>query len=209
MACVVSIPAARGEIVYDNSNTPLGTYFATVPDIQEFGDEVSLEGNARLFESFRFEYYGAGLSGNERARIKFYANDGPLFDATASLSAEPMTLLYQSDVFNIENGLNTVTLTEVVGLTLPDNFTWSLAVVGLDLFEVFGLSLYGPETAGDSFDDFWRFNSVDGWTLNLLPGGVAADFGATITAVPEPSVLSLFGLGVAAVAWRRLRQRKA
>jgi hypothetical protein len=67
--------------------------------------------------------------------------------------------------------------------------------------EVFGLKLYDPPIVGKSFDDLWQVVGGE-WQLKQVDGQIA-NFGAQLIAVPEPSVVTLLGLGGAALLLRR------
>lgn len=186
-------------LIYDNSQNPLNSYFASQT---EFGDQISPPGGGWIAETFTFEYFASGLSGNETAKVRFYANDGPLA-ANVANSETPKTVLYESASFKLINGNIPVTITDLASLNvlLPKSFTWTITPTGVSGAEVFGLKLYDPPTVGQSFDDLWQVVGGE-WQLKQIDGKVA-NFGAQLIAVPEPSVVTLLGLGGAALLLRR------
>ena len=184
-------------IVYDNTLSPLNSYFASQ---SEFGDQITPVGAGWTADTFAFEYFASGLNGGETAKLRFYANDG-IGNDPGHLS--PGTLLYESPSFSLVNGNVPVTVTDLTGLKvyLPKSFTWTVAPSGVTGNEVFGLKLYNPPAVGQSFDDIWRLDGTE-WKLAQTPGFVA-NFGAQLIAVPEPGAVVLFGLGAAALFLRR------
>lgn len=174
---------ARGETVFDNSYNYNDTFYNT---LLEFGDELRLVGSARTVVDFRFEYY-AELpgTGNERAQVRFYANDG----AGAPGFKAPGTKLYDSGPFPIFSGFNTKAL---VGLSVkvPDRFTWTVQFSGVAniLNNRAGLTIYDPPTAGVSFDDFWQNTPDASWELFRFGGIPVANFAVKVTAAPDPTV---------------------
>jgi hypothetical protein len=197
-----SSATAQETVVYDNSTTPLNQYFQST---REFGDQIDIGGSGWIASSFRFEYFASGLQGNETARIQFYSNNGvPLEGSDVQAPGE---LLYQSPVINLQNGNVPVIIEQLapLGVLLPESFTWTVKLTGVSGSEVFGLNLYDPPTAGSSLNDIWQF-TTEGWNLLQLPGlpsGVSANFGAVLTAVPEPSPIALLALGGIALLLRR------
>jgi|JI102314A2RNA_FD_contig_71_1150808_length_951_multi_2_in_0_out_0_1 hypothetical protein len=185
-------------LIYDNSQNPLNSYFASQT---EFGDQIAPPGGGWVAETFTFEYFASGLSGNETGKVRFYANDGDL--AAGANSEKPSTVLYESASFKLINGNIPVTITDLASLNilLPKSFTWSITPTGVEGAEVFGLKLYDPPTVGQSFDDLWQVVGGE-WQLSQVTGNVA-NFGAQLIAVPEPSVMTLLGLGGAALLLRR------
>lgn len=188
-------------LIYDNAQNPLNAYFATQTEV---GDEIStLVPNAWIAyaDTFTFEYFASGLSGGETAKIRFYANDGAL--AAGSVSQKPLTMFYESPAFNLINGNIPVTITDLKGLDirLPQTFTWTVTPTGVTGNEIFGLKLYDPPVIGESLNDVWQLVGND-WVLKQIDGKVA-NFGAQLLAVPEPSALTLLGLGGVALLLRR------
>jgi len=196
--CFVAASAAAQTVVYDNTSGPLNKYFASST---EFGDEIHIDGGGWIADTFRFEYFASGLSGGETAFVRFYRNDGvPVGPGIA-----PGGLIYQSPSFPVINGNLPITITDLAPLNiqLPNNFTWTVKVSGLTGGETFGLNLYDAPNPGSSLDDIWQFGP-DGWELKQIPGSVA-NFGAYLTAVPEPSAVTLLAVGGLALALRRRR----
>jgi hypothetical protein len=197
---------ASAEIVYDNSDPAnyLDRFYAPGNNI-EFGDQVTLAGTERLVTEFQFEYYWSSLSGNETAQIFFYANNAP------GDPAAPLTELFRSGeiagLSTDEHGFGKVVVSGM-GIPVPDTFTWTVILGGIDGGEQAGLTLYSAPTVGDGFADFWM--RTDGtWATHLLEdGAVPAHFGARITAIPEPGTYALMAIAAFAfVGYRRLQRR--
>lgn len=181
-----------GQIAYDNTatNTFLGQYYGSP---FEFGDQINLLAPGQwTVTGFKFDYYlngTFGISGNETADLKFYANNGP--------NGSPGTLLYDSGSFTItkgENGYNTVNDTGLQ-VQVPGNFTWTVLFGGIEAFETAGLLFYNPPLVGSSLDDYWEKGANGLWALKRFTptGGPVANFGAQVTAipVPEPGTIQL------------------
>jgi hypothetical protein len=200
-------PAARADLVYDNSTTDLNTRFN--PGLFEVGDEIILApGTPRHVTNFIFQYYGVNLSGTENVQIRFYANDGP---ASYSGPFEPGTLLYDSGLFNFGAYGSTDRNTIAYGgidVFVPDSFTWTVQFSSLGVGAVAGVDLYSPPTVGQNYPDYWE-NDGSGWMLKTN-AVVAMDFGARVEAmVPEPSVAALSLLGGALAIFLGARRRRS
>lgn len=185
-------------IVYDNSVNPLNKYFASQ---SEFGDQIASPAIGWLMDTFTFEYFASGLGGNEKATLRFYANDG----AGEGNFKAPGSLLYTSPEIPLFNGNSPVTVADLkaLNLVIPPSFTWTVSVSGLAPAETFGLKLYDPPVVGTSYDDIWQLNNGN-WQLIKVDGVAHSNFGSQLIAVvPEPGTLSLFGLGALALVARR------
>jgi hypothetical protein len=174
---------ASTEIIYDNSQTGGTNFF---PSLNEFGDEIRLDGTSRVVQEFIFEYYGEFTgSVNPTARVRFYKNDGP------GQFPEPGTLLYDSGDFPIDSGLNHHRLSGIA-IDVPDNFTWTVEFKGLSGVdgEQAGLLFRDPPSIGESFDDFWMRTS-NGWALFQSGSELVSNFGARVIGIPISQTLSI------------------
>ena len=174
------------EIVYNNTTTSLGQQYTS--DL-EFGDQVTLDGANRLLSQFQFEYFASLTpAASKQGLLRIYQNNGT--------GGAPNTLVFESNPFTLNNSFNQVIITGITGVTLPSTFTWTVAFAGLTGSEAGGLLLYNPPSFGSSADDFWQKNAFGVWGLQRLPGsGSTANFGAKITAVPEPGTVQIAMLG--------------
>ena len=146
--------ATSGEIVFNNTGTTTGAFFATT---KEFGDQVELGLNNRLIDSLSFEYFGDFTAdGDETAIARIYANDG---DSNGAAN-KPGTLLYESDSFTIVPGFNSVVIGGLL-LEATDSITWTVDFNGVGDVEGnrAGLIFYNPPSVGSSDDDFWVNNT--------------------------------------------------
>jgi hypothetical protein len=120
----VTSPVNAPQVVYDNTThdgreeVGLGA--------EEIGGQITLAGTARVVDDFAFGYYGYGDPSHPsqlpdvNAHIKFYANDGP--------NGAPGTVLFESGAVKLNHfGLNDVTLSGLA-TTVPDTFTWTIAI---------------------------------------------------------------------------------
>jgi hypothetical protein len=194
-------------VVYDNSSTYSGWYLS--PGSARVGDEIVLGGTARRAYEFRFEYYGANFNNNEQFRLQFYNNDGALLGGDTYL---PGSIFYDGGWQTLgsptdPSGRASYTISlDYADMMLPERFTWSIQFNGVEAGESAGVVLYNPPGVGSSFDDYWH-NAGSGWELRGT-NGVPVNFGASITAVPEPStyVLAVLG-GVCGLAMMQRRRR--
>jgi hypothetical protein len=208
LAALAVVLGAKADIVYNNTTTYQGmSLFST----NEFGDEISLAGTARLLTAFLFEYFGDFIpSGDETVRLRLYANDGPIYYKEYR---EPGSLLYDSGFMPIGTNVNFIRLF-MAKLQVPDTFTYAVQFTGLRQVpgDRAGLMFYDPATVGaelqpfggktpiGSYDDFWQ--KVDGqWYLyGYEPPHPPGNFGVEVRAiVPEPTTTAR-GL-LAAAGW--------
>ena len=229
---ISSLPAFAQPIdVYRNTQQRADRYYA--PGLTEFGDEIILTQHgpsAQLF-NFTFEYFGAGLNGNETVSLRFYRNnDGAV--AGVPGAARPGTLLYDSGPVALNqypnNGNTTAdgntlafavlsqgTWFNTAPGVIPDaNFTWTVQFTGLGAGETAGLDIYNLSAAGNvgsSADDYWELNpSTQVWELRVdgSASPIPMNFGALAQAVPEASPLQLGMLAAAIwVGWSICRRK--
>jgi hypothetical protein len=208
---------AQVQVIYNNSANDLHTRFN--PGTAEVGNQIQLDGTSRFLTTFSFEYWGVNSANPTsfgspiEARIRFYQNDGALFNGYAS----PGTSLYDSGWFSVPSPTerNTFVFTagsdfSIYGLPIPaDEMTWTVQFQGMGLTDSVGVDIYSPPLSGQgqNYNDYWQ-NIGTGWSLqtnSLSPTIFGAYMEATI---PEPSVATLSilgGLGLLALA-RRLRR---
>lgn len=172
-------------LIYDNIFNTNGDFFGM--DV-EFGDEVALSGTARQFRRFEIEYFGKFVpQGKHKAIIRFYANDGT--EVVPNVRA-PGSLLFESPQIVLFPGRNALTIesgtSEVLtNLILPNVFTWTIEKVGFeDPEEEFGIFLSDPIRIGQSFKDFWAFNTdQDDFRPRLFTDRTPANFSQRIYAI--------------------------
>jgi hypothetical protein len=150
-------------------------------------------------------YTGINFSGNETLTLNLYEMDGGptpgsfgfntpgtlLFTQTVPVSAGDLIALF-------EDASGTVLLPDYIGIGLI--FEGIGGIVGVPNTEDAGPRLFDPPDIGSSFDDYWLLgfpDSTDDWALFQLANEIPANFGARITAVPEPSALMLLTLAFA------------
>jgi hypothetical protein len=227
---ISSLPVL-GVDVYRNTQQRTDRYYA--PGSIEFGDEIFLTqfGPSAALTNFSFEYFGAGLNGNETVTLRFYRNNGGPVTGVPG-AAKPGTQLYDSGAIALNqypnNGNTTVdgnTLVFAVlnqgtwfnnppGVIPNANFTWTVQFTGLGLGETAGLDVYNLSAAGNlgsSANDFWELNpGTQDWELKLDGSGtpIPMNFAALAEAVPEASPLQIGLLAVAIWVGRSIYRRK-
>ena len=187
-------------IVYDNpsSGATPPQYFPPTPTL-EFGDQITLTTNNttdRILSLFQFEYFFSGATASTQfVTLRLYPNTG----VGNSPSTTP---LFTSDPISLATGYRTQPIDFALAIppiTLPETFTWTVQFSNLAAGETGGLLLHSPPTVGSSFNDFWQRDALGAWST--MQSGVGFnDFAARVTAVPEPGVLALGGLGALLLA---------
>jgi len=187
-------------IVYDNpsSGATPPQYFPPTPTL-EFGDQITLTTNNttdRILSLFQFEYFFSGATASTQfVTLRLYPNTG----VGNSPSTTP---LFTSDPISLATGYKTQPIdfsSAFPPITLPETFTWTVQFSNLGAGETGGLLLHSPPTVGSSFNDFWQRDALGAWST--MQSGVGFnDFAARVTAVPEPGVLALGGLGALLLA---------
>ena len=169
------------EVVYQNSKDNPAEPEVSYDSRFEFGDEITLEGSERWITGFKFEYYADfNPTGDETARLRFYANDGSYGE---NASRMPGTLLLDSGDFTLESGYKTAGM-EGLAFEVPGSFTWTIEFKGLDESERAGLLIDENVEIGSSDNSFWE-NRPEGWREVELPG-YAANYIALVTAEYGP-----------------------
>jgi len=183
-------------IVYDNTSTDLVRQYSPTTPTLEFGDEITLDPlTAGIRTLSRIDFYAtlnnAPSATIQKVQLRLYANTG----VNNSPAATPF---YTSELIQLATGPQTYGLVPPPGsnFILPETFTWSVQFSSLGAGETGGLLLYGPPGTGTSDPSFfWQKDGAGAWGQMFIGGGVRSDFGARVTAVPEPGILVLGGLG--------------
>lgn len=175
---------AAAEVVYHNPSPDATKMY---PSQSEYGDEIWLDGTARIVTDFFFDYFGDFVpQGDEEARIRFYANDGPAYSADIR-SPIPGTLLYDSGYFPVSTGYVEHAISNL-SVKVPDVFTWTVHFRGFSGLgnDRAGLMIAETPKIGQSFRDFWLFLRGRSWELFSFPNfNPIANFGATVIAFEE------------------------
>jgi len=216
-AAVAAGVAHADTIVYNNSTNYLGTFLnagALSAAGDEFGDQITLDPNTtqRWLTQLSVDYYCSGSrSGDEKAEIRIYANDGAETIAGSGIRV-PKTLLFDSGTpDSLVSGFNQFVISGQY-FHVPDSFTWTVQFTGITGTETngIGLLLGDPPQVGSSYSDYWEKVGTT-WTLKTV-SGTPINFSAQVLAVvPEPTTLS-FGLlaglmGMGYWGYRRAQKR--
>ena len=219
VGAALTSPLEAATTIFGNSVTDLEVRFD--PGALEVGDQIVLAGTERYLTYFDFEYWGvntldpggATFAGAVEARVRFYLNDGALFNGYAT----PGTMFYDSGWFGGFPATDYYPYRQTLyfqagvdfpsgGLFIPDDeMTWTIQFQGMGASDTVGVDLFSPPVVGQDYPDYWENNG--GWAL--MTNGVPVNFAATMEAiVPEPSSLALSvvgGLVTLALARRRRR----
>ena len=191
-------------IVYDNTTTSLNNNFPLLPEAQndsvEVGDEIWLAGSSREIVEIRLLFTNRGTAPNTfDARIRFRD-----LDATFN----PAEIIYDSGIVTSIQSLPGITehVFAVPSVAVPDRFVWTVQVFNRQgPANEIGPSYFNPPTVGSSEDFFWRIEQGGEWTPYSWGGDPFANFGARVTAVPEPSTLVAITFGALALTRKRKR----
>jgi len=222
--------AQSQSVVYNNTTTFTGDFNY---GNNQAGNEVILAGSTSGDEitSFAFQYDFLNSSGTtagtpaggETASLTFYQNWGTASSTKFNGYTVPQTpaLFTTTTPVSIAGGFttgSTITFSTANGglpaggVDVPQIFTWTVTFAGIGGSENAGLALFAPATVGQNYNDAWygAAGTSPTWSLDVASGSnPALTFGATVTAVPEPSSLGLFamgGFGLLASGWRKLRR---
>jgi hypothetical protein len=168
------------------------------------GNEIVLAAANDVITQFsvQVDFTGTGTPSGT-VDVQFVNNNGtPLFNGFSP----PGSVIWDSGssaLGSFSSAAGEVLTYTVPSVTVPKDFTFVVNFNGLTSTEVAGLSIYGNATVGDNYNDAW-VNTGTGWTLQKGGGTVPApQFGATLTAIPEPSTIALGVMGACAFLARR------
>jgi len=205
---------AQSVLAYDNSAFASDLQLRFTAGAVEYGDQIILKDPLPSYNvtEFGFEYFlikGLDAGSSASAQIRFYANNGPLFNGYATPGAVP---LWDSGVFPIAGTQrNTLVFdsTDFGALIVPKEFTWTVQFSGIPVGELAGLDIYSPPTVGQNYPDLW-YNNAGTWELREYPNqDPPASFGARLYVVPEPSTVAFgLALGAGAIFFVRAHRRQ-
>jgi hypothetical protein len=187
-ATVAITRGARAAIVYDNSANSLAQTYG-LPNV-EFGDQITLAGDARVLTDFKVEYFLGATAADVFLQLNLYANDGPLvtvskIDGSTERIPTPGTHFYASGLAKVWQGW---AVADVSGLAVeaPATFTWTVTIFSTDPAVDCGLALSNPPTVGSSSEGLWQ-KTGGLWEHKLLTDPpLRANFAARVAATVKP-----------------------
>jgi hypothetical protein len=184
-----SLRAQTATVVYETSTNYSGKFNVST---NEYGDEIILMGNKHVITQMQIEYFGDFVpTGDEVARVRFYANTGPAWKGNTQFLTPANPPLWEA-TFPVGLGFNTATIA-VPYVSVPLRFTWTVQFFGIPMnsTEKAGLLIYGDPIVGSSFNDYWEL-LPEGWVPERIPGVPKNNFAAKLMAVdaapPPPSL---------------------
>lgn len=190
-------------IVYDNTTTSLNNNFPLLPpwevESAEAGDEIWLGGTDREIVQLKllFNYRGT-VPGTFDALIRFRSYDEQFQGPGASF--------YESSLTQVQTtaGIHELTF-DIPNVVVPDRFVWTIQAFNRQgSVGELGMAYFNPPTVGFSDDFLWQRGGNE-WTAYSWGADPYANFGARLTAVPEPSLVAAFGAGFLFLKRRRSR----
>jgi hypothetical protein len=200
--------AKRQSLVYSDTAAYSGDNFnfdVGLSGAASAGNEIVLAAANDVISQFQvqIDFTGTGTP-TGTVDVGFYNNTGAAFNGYATPAA---TAIWDAGATSLSafstGGGETLTYTLPANTVVPKDFTFVVTFNGLTSTEVGGLSIYGNTTVGQNYNDAW-VNTGSGWTLQKAgTGSPAPQFGATLTAIPEPSTIALGVMGACAFLARR------
>lgn len=193
--------APAQSIVYDNTTTSLNENFPLLPEWEvnsaEAGDEIWLGGTDREVTELKliFNYRGT-IPGTFDALIRFREYDESFQGPGAALYESPLTQVATTA------GLHELTFA-IPNVIVPDHFIWTIQAFDRQgSVGELGMAYFNPPTVGSSEDWLWQRGGNE-WTAYSWGGEPYANFGARLTAVPEPATLAITATGLLLLRRRR------
>jgi len=165
----------------------------------EWGDEVTLAGSSRIGTQLEVLTYCSGTK-TAGTVLSLYDNTGA--------GGAPNNLLWTTDLGLVHYSYLTPLIASLPNVLLPDTVTWTFRLYGSGGYSV-GTILYDPPSVGSSGDWYWcNYYGFSSATCDWVSPRPPANFGAKITAVPEPCSFVMLSVSVLVTAawywsWRR------
>ena len=225
VAILPAITATAQVDLYNNTSTAV-TGVMNCPNGQEIGDQIFLGNTAGYpvlgdLTGFSIGYYSpdAYFTGPVTADLRFYLNDGPLFNGYATPDPFPF---YDTGTFDIQTPQSAVGTDGAMmcfsssdlfsdalvnlnpSMPMPSTFTVSMEFQGLEGSDQAGLTLGTAPTVGYNYGDYW-YN--DGGNWELLQNSIPVKPWIEVE-VPEPATLCLAAVGAVLLAGFARRRRQ-
>lgn len=205
-ALLIAAGAAEAQVaVYDNSTNYLNNNMPLLPawrdDSAEAGDEIWLYGPERETVDMKLYFvYRGDIPGTVDLHLRFrYMDD---------IAGHPGDVFYDDAIKTVDtlHGMNVYDF-QLPNVVVPDHFVWTVEATNRQgSVGELGPAYFNPATVGFSDDWFWQSDMGSEWIPYSWGGDPYANFGATLTAVPEPASLAVL-LGGALLLKRRARKR--
>lgn len=198
--------AQSQSLVYNDTSTYSGDNFnfdSGVAGTVSAGNEIVLAAANDVITQFQvqIDFTGTGTP-TGTVDVQFANNNGATYNGYAT----PGSILWDSGssaLGSFSSAAGEVLTYTVPSVTVPKDFTFVVNFNGLTSTEIAGLSIFGNTTVGQNYNDAW-VNTGAGWVLQKATGSdPALQFGATLTAIPEPSTIALGVMGACAFLARR------
>ena len=193
-------------VVYDNTGVHTSGGYATdgVWAFNVFeaygymGDQVTLSVSDATISRFDLMLYSTEAATAEGVQVALFPIDTTTFEIGAPY--------WTSDPRNVEVGADEVTVVtfDVPDVAVPQELVWAAAGDS----DVAGLATMDPPSVGSSASTYYwnKAPEPEGWIPLNLGSEMAANFGARIWAVPEPTGLVVLLSGCAGLIARRRRR---
>ncbi|MCC6536132.1 MAG: PEP-CTERM sorting domain-containing protein [Bryobacterales bacterium] len=197
---LVTADAARAAIVYENAtdDTFVSFIYSALPATQ-IGDQVQLDGTARLATRASVQFFNNGLAGEFSATLNFFETGAPVGAPLGSFVVDNIALA--------ELGVITVDFTNL-NLLVPTDLIFTVAVSNVGSGMDLGLNVFNPlgPTAGASNSSRIIVENGSFSEGITAPGEGNLYFVLEANdAVPEPGSLLMLSGGAAALFLLRRR----
>ncbi len=165
-------------VVYDNTATPLGNAIEDVLPQTRVGNQITLEGDARLLTSMEFLLGGQDLRTEGDTRTVRYFVRLTLYDPDkAHRPDSPGRLIWvtRRQLVTVDEGEQVMVTFDLPEVEVPDEFVWAITFSGFEPYVIApSIPFYGPPTVGDTLEDgYWYYNVLGRLWLIQDIGGIS------------------------------------